>query len=203
MNIRLYSRFGRVLTAIVISLLLIAIVLIAANEGLLSAFAALPFAALLTWITMLLFWFPQLLADDRAITIRNVWIEYLVRWESIQRIDTKYALTLVTEHRTIAVWSAPAPGRHSVFNANREQGKHLPESTYLAGAIRPGDLPQSESGSAAAIIRREWERRRDLASTSQTEASSSQTEGVTQRIRFELVIVTTVLALLLAASLAV
>jgi hypothetical protein len=37
----------------------------------------------------------------------------------------------------------------------------LPESTYLVGTIRPGDLSTSESGAAAAHIRRVWETRRD------------------------------------------
>lgn len=194
MNIRLYSRFGRVLTGIVGSLLIFALVLIGANEGILSVFTAIPFAAAIAWITMLLFWFPQLTADDEAVTVRNVWSEYLVPWDSIQRIDTKYALTLVTEKRTISVWSAPAPGRHSVFNASREQGRHLPESTYLAGTIRPGDLPQSESGSAAAIIRREWERRRD-------QHSAGDTTEVQQRFRSELGLITAALTVLLIISL--
>jgi hypothetical protein len=194
MNIRLYSRFGRVLTGIVGSLLIVALVLIGANEGILSVLTAMPFAAAIAWITMLLFWFPQLTADDKAVTVRNVWSEYFVPWDSIQRIDTKYALTLVTENRTISVWSAPAPGRHSVFNASREQGRHLPESTYLAGTIRPGDLPQSESGSAAAIIRREWERRRD-------QGSAGDTAEVQQRFRSELGLITAALTVLLIISL--
>jgi hypothetical protein len=194
MNIRLYSRFGRVLTGIVGSLLIVALVLIGANEGIVSVLTAMPFAAAIAWITMLLFWFPQLTADDKAVTVRNVWSEYFVPWDSIQRIDTKYALTLVTENRTISVWSAPAPGRHSVFNASREQGRHLPESTYLAGTIRPGDLPQSESGSAAAIIRREWERRRD-------QGSAGDTAEVQQRFRSELGLITAALTVLLIISL--
>lgn len=196
MKFRLYSRFGRLLTAIVILLMVMAMIVIGVNEGLVAALTALPLAALVSWITLLLFWFPELVAEERAVTIRNVWSEFVIPWECIQRIDTKYALTLITEKRPVSVWSAPAPGRHSVFNANREQGRHLPESTYLAGTIRPGDLPQSESGSAAAIIRREWERRRD----SGFAPGSSQ---VSQRFRIELVVVTGILALVLAFSLSI
>jgi hypothetical protein len=45
--------------------------------------------------------------------------------------------------------------------ASRDQGQHLPESTYLAGTVRPGDLVTSDSGGAAALVRRHWERRGD------------------------------------------
>jgi hypothetical protein len=195
MNTRLYSRFGRALAVVVTVLMTFAVVVVAFSEGLVAAVSALPFAAVVGWSSLLLFWFPELEIGEAGVRVRNVWSEYIVAWGAIQRIDTKYALTLVTQNRTITVWSAPAPGRHSVFNANREQGRHLPESTYLAGTIRPGDLPQSESGSAAAIIRREWERRRDQGLT-------SQNTHVSQRFRAELAAVTAVVTLLLTASLA-
>ncbi|MDP4586010.1 MAG: PH domain-containing protein, partial [Microbacteriaceae bacterium] len=34
-------------------------------------------------------------------------------------------------------------------------------STYLAGTVRPGDLVTTDSGGAAALVRRHWERRGD------------------------------------------
>ena len=194
MNTRLYSRFGRGLAILVAVLMTFAVGVVAVSEGLPAAVAALPFAITVCWVTLLLFWFPELEVNENGVTIRNVWSEYAVPWAAIQRIDTKYALTLITQQRTITVWSAPAPGRHSVFNASREQGRHLPESTYLADTIRPGDLPQSESGSAAAIIRREWERRRDA-------GEMSNDTRVNQRFRAELAAVTAAVMLLLAASL--
>ena len=113
---------------------------------------------LLVWA---IFWRPVLILDDELIQVINPVSEYRLNYAAVQRIDTKYTLTLYTADHKIVVWSAPAPSRYATLRMAREEGKHLPESSYLDNAIRPGDLPTSESGSAALIMRRVWERKRD------------------------------------------
>ncbi|MFM6968319.1 MAG: PH domain-containing protein [Microbacteriaceae bacterium] len=105
------------------------------------------------------FWRPRLDIDDNGVTVRNPFSTHRIEWGAIDRIDTKWGLTLFVGERRISVWAAPAPGRHAAATATRDLGRHLPESTYLAGTVRPGDLASTESGGAAAIVRRHWERR--------------------------------------------
>lgn len=105
---------------------------------------------------------PRILVSDDGVEVVNPLRKTDVAWASIERIDTKWGLTLYAGDRKIQAWSAPAPGRHSSLRSTKFEGRHLPESSYLAGTIRPGDLVSSDSGAAAYTIRNEWERRRDL-----------------------------------------
>jgi hypothetical protein len=60
--------------------------------------------------------------------------------------------------------------------ASRDQGEHLPKSSYVAGTVRPGDLVNTDSGSAAARIRAIWEQRKDQAVTEEQQTSWSETK---------------------------
>lgn len=158
---RLHSRFGRVLTVIVIAGSLTVLVLVAAGGQLAEAAALTPMLGLLGYLTWAGFWRPAVLAGPAGVTLRNVWHTTEVAWPEIQRIDTKYALTLYTVHGKVTAWAAPAPDRHVVLGAVKSDGGHLPESTYLDGTVRPGDLITTDSGQAAYAIRAHWERLRD------------------------------------------
>lgn len=154
------SRFGRIFT------IAVGIALAAAQAPVLVPFNGLgllhsiPLTATLGFATWAAFWRPSLIVDDAGVHIRNVVADYDVEWGAIQQVDTKWGLTLFTSNGKITAWAAPAPGRHAAFTATRDQGQFLPESTYLAGTVRPGDLVTSESGAAAAHIRRLWADRR-------------------------------------------
>jgi hypothetical protein len=156
---RFVSRSGRVLAGVT------AAVLVGAAAASLVPFeigTALRLVAIVGFATAGLyaaFWRPSLEVRDDGVVVRNPLADYEIEWGAITRIDTKWGLSLHTVRRTVSVWAAPAPGRHAALTAAREQGLHLPESTYLAGTVRPGDLVTSESGGAAAVVRREWERR--------------------------------------------
>lgn len=156
----LRPRFGRILTVVVAAVCAIAAVLVVVQspaEG--WRIVPLPvFFAFLTWST---YWQPAVRVSDDAVTVQNVYRTIRVPWGQIQRIDTRFALTLFTTHGRVAAWAAPAPGRHSILLADRSQGTHLPESSYVAGTVRPGDLVNSESGAAAYVVRRRWEQLRD------------------------------------------
>jgi hypothetical protein len=85
-----------------------------------------------------------------------------LNWSSINRIDTKYSLTLETDSGIIRAWAAPAPSRYAGFLANKSEAEHLPESSFIGnGLVRPGDLTSSDSGVAAYVIRTHWEQLRD------------------------------------------
>jgi hypothetical protein len=155
------SRFGRVLTGLVAAVLAGALAVVMVADGAAAALQALPAMLAMFTLTWVTFWQPRVEVGEVGVKLVNVFTDVLVPWGEIARIDTKYALTLYTSRASYSAWGAPAPGRHSVFRASREEGSYLPESTYLSGTVRPGDLTSSDSGAAAAVVRREWERRRD------------------------------------------
>jgi hypothetical protein len=152
--------FGRVLT-IVIALIgagALAGYLIAGDLlGLLRSGWWLLLMAAVVWA---LFWIPAVEVLEHAVIIRNPLSTWTVPWPAIQRIDTKWALTLFTERARIEAWAAPASGRYTVFTLGPDDTK-VSESARVAGAIRPGDTLSSESGAAANHIRRHWEQLRD------------------------------------------
>lgn len=160
-NFTLHSRFGRVLSIVVFAACAAALVITAVQGRWLDALQVLPVFGLVALLTWAAFWRPAVIVTAAGVTLRNVLRTVEMAWPEIRRIDTKYALALETVHGTVTAWAAPAPGRHSVFSAVRQDGANLPESSYLAGTVRPGDLITSDSGQAAYVIRTHWERLRD------------------------------------------
>lgn len=153
---------ARALAVVVIVALVLALISIFATDGAEGVLLSLPTIALVAQVTLMLFWFPKVQVDKSTVVIKNVARSFAVPMHRIARIDTRWALTLYLDSgKKITSWSATAPGRHTSIFASREQGQHLPESTYLAGTVRPGDLLGTDSGSAAATIRRYWETRKE------------------------------------------
>lgn len=107
-----------------------------------------------------MYWSPSVDVTEAEVTVRNPLSTWHVPWGTIARIDTKFSLTLYTAGPRIEAWAAPASGRFTVFTLSPEDTK-VTESARVAGAIRPGDTLNSESGAAANHIRRHWEELRD------------------------------------------
>ena len=155
------SRSGRAIALASVVVMILTWVVILAGEGTSAAVQSLPGVILIVTTSLLLFWFPRVEVGEDGVRIVNVFREHQISWGAIKLVDTRWALAIVTEKGKVTAWGAPAPGRHSSIFASRDQGQHLPESTYIAGTVRPGDLVTSDSGAAAAHIRRLWEQRRD------------------------------------------
>lgn len=152
--------FGRVLTitmALIAIGALIGFVVAGDVAGLLRYGWWLLLLAALTWA---LYWMPVVEVLEHEVSIRNPLSTWHVPWPAIQRIDTKWALTLYTPRGKIEAWAAPASGRYTVFTLGPEDTR-VSETARLAGSIRPGDTLSSESGAAANQIRRHWEQLRD------------------------------------------
>jgi len=115
--------------------------------------------ALLGAVAVALFWLPSLSIAEHEVTIKNVFSTVHVPWPAIQRIDTKWALTIYTPLGAIAAWASPAPNRYAgQVSASRDTA--LP-GAGLGGSIRPGDLLDTASGAAAFVIRSHWDQLRD------------------------------------------
>ena len=152
--------FGRVLTIVIAVIALGALIgFIVAGDigGLLRSGWWLILLATATWA---MFWRPEVEVLEHEVTVRNPLSTWHVPWPAIERIDTKWALTLYTPSGRIEAWAAPSSGRFTVFTLGPEDTR-VTETARLAGSIRPGDTLSSESGAAANHIRRHWELLRD------------------------------------------
>jgi hypothetical protein len=156
------SRFGQVITCVVLGIMVLAVwasVEEAGFWGFAQSLAPVGLCLLLTWAA---FYNPKIEVGKGKVRLVNVFRTIEIPLGAISRIDTRWALTLYCGENRYTAWGATAPGRHTSFFATKDQGSHLPESTYLAGTVRPGDLIGSESGAPAAYIRRLWENLRDV-----------------------------------------
>jgi hypothetical protein len=123
------------------------------GAGLLQSWPLLAAAYVAWWLA----WFPAVVVSDDGVTLRNPVRTVDVPWRSLVTVDTKYALTLVTASARYSAWSAPAPGLFGVQRAQPDHVRGLPETTYgPAGSVRPGDLSNSDSGTAAYYVRQRW-----------------------------------------------
>jgi hypothetical protein len=140
----------------------LALLSIFATDGVTGVIQSISVVALVCYAALMLFWFPRVEVSEEVVVIKNVLRSYRIPISAIARIDTRWALALfLPGGKRISSWSATAPGRHASIFASRDLGQHLPESTYLAGTVRPGDLVNTDSGAAAATIRRYWEAQKD------------------------------------------
>lgn len=152
--------FGRVLTIVVGAICVIVLAALTVTDPP-TALRAAPWLALFGGGCWAVFWRPEVVVDDGGVRLVNVTRTIDLPWPSIQAVDTKYALTLITAYGRFTAWAAPAPGALAGRNATKQDTRHLPPSTRAADGVRPGDLPTSASGSAALTIRRHWEQLRD------------------------------------------
>jgi Bacterial PH domain len=124
-----------------------------------------PWAALIALACWAAFWRPMVAVSPGGVRIVNVTRTIDIPWPAIQDVETKWALTLVTAYGRFTAWSAPAPGARSalrslVVDARRDvprtpppdRPRHRPEQV-----VAPGELADTPSGSAAALVRQRWE----------------------------------------------
>jgi hypothetical protein len=154
------STFSRVLTIVVLLVAASALVGLVATGDLGSVLRSSAWFVLLGSAGFVLFWMPRVDVLEHEVTVRNPFSTWHIAWPAIERIDTKWALTLYTAGARIEAWSAPASGRFTVFQLGPDDTR-VSESGRLAGTIRPGDTLSSDSGAAAQHIRRHWEELRD------------------------------------------
>jgi hypothetical protein len=100
-------------------------------------------------------WLPSLAITEAEVTVRNVFSTIHVPWAAIERVDTKWALTLYIGERRVTAWASPAPSRYSSQVSNTSDARLAGEAS--GSNIRPGDLLNTDSGAAAWLIRRHGE----------------------------------------------
>ena len=126
-------------------------------------------------------WRPEVVVDQAGVLLRNVARDVRVPWPALRDVQTRYALTLLTDRGRYTSWAAPAPGRPSVLQSRRAaqatpgdrlaDSRWLPDRPHQQGASR--DL-EADSGAAAFIVEQGWSAWR---STSGSGAPDSGTPG--------------------------
>ncbi|MDR0483444.1 MAG: PH domain-containing protein [Cellulomonadaceae bacterium] len=187
--------FGRVLTIAigVLGAALILLSLVHNPRATVPYIAPVAFVVLWVWAA---YWRPAVIVSPASVEIRNVLRTIELPWPTIQRVETRYALTLYTAVGDFSAWAAPAPGRNTVTKASKAETTGLPSSTYQSGTIRPGDLASSASGQAALMVRTRWEELRDAGLL-----DNPQVEFAAPRVQWHTVTLIA-LAVLAAASVA-
>lgn len=174
--ITLHSRGNRAI-AVAIWALSAAIATGSILQGAPAIVPALAYASVAAWVGL---WRPSLRVADDGILVANVLHVVRVPWEALVHVSTRYALTLHVPNATISVFSAPQPGRFATFRARRAAQRG---STDIAG-MRPGDLPGTESGDAATIVRDRWDA---LRAADAIEAGIADEVAIERRIRLDAV----------------
>jgi hypothetical protein len=159
--------FGRVLTVAVAVICVIGVVGLVvlgdwANLG--TTIWPLLFFAVLVFA---LFWRPLISLDERGLTVVNVFRTVFLPWAALERIDTRYTLTLFTPTRKVPVWAAPGPSARRSTETDRgvasDRGAAGPASLRIADAVterwdalrEAGALTESD-GEAGVTVRTHW-----------------------------------------------
>ena len=148
--------FGRVLAVVVgvVVVLGLAGFVVAGDTAALARYAWGPL--LIAVAAFAAFWFPSIAVAEHEVTVRNVFSTMHVPWPAIQRVDTKWALTLyLPGGKKVAAWASPAPNRYAAQVGASKDTKLAAQGQ--GGAIRPGDLLETPSGAVAFVIRSHWE----------------------------------------------
>ncbi|MCI2959254.1 PH domain-containing protein [Agromyces atrinae] len=158
--VTLVSRFNRVLAALFWIVCGAAALGLVVTSGTRSYLDVVPLVVYIGVSAYFVLWRPSLTVDADGVHIENVTRRIDVPWNALVHIDTKYALTVHVPGRAFAVWCAPAPGATGALRASRDHRAQA-RGTVEADIVRPGDLPATESGRAAGIIRERWHALRD------------------------------------------
>ncbi|MFC7430834.1 MULTISPECIES: PH domain-containing protein [unclassified Agrococcus] len=176
--VTLHSRGNRAI-AVAIWALSAAIAAASILQGTPAIVPALAYASVAAWVGL---WRPSLTIADDGIVVGNVLHVVRVPWEALVHVSTRYALTLHVPNATVSVFSAPQPGRFATFRARRVARR---DGAEIAG-MRPGDLPGTESGDAATILRTRWDA---LRAADAIEAGIADEATVHRRLRVDAVAV--------------
>lgn len=144
---------------------------------------------LLAAVALALFWFPHLRVAEPEVTVVNVFSTIHIPWSAIERVDTKYALTLQTTSGVVTVWASPAPNRYATQAASRSAARIAGDAAGTSP--RPGDLLETQSGAAAYVIRRHWD---DLREDGMVQVSAGADGGVRRDIHWPTIVVLSVLS---------
>jgi hypothetical protein len=153
--------WGRVLTIAIASISVAVIIWTGIGYSWTDAARTAPWMALLTLSCWATFWRPRVTVSDAGVELVNVSRTIFIPWPALQGLDTKWSLTLITAYGRFTAWSAAAPGaRGALLSHDAGPGEHGGRGPQPAETVRPGELIDSPSGAAAALIHQRWDKLR-------------------------------------------
>ena len=191
------SHFNRVL-AIMTWLLCLSGVVAVAFAGGNAAIQYLPAIALIAWLAWGWLWRPCLFWDDDAITVVNGVATTVIPWAAPIQVETRYALTLITPQGRYPVTVAPAPGRLATALSKRDM-KGISAPVGSDGSVQTGDLPSSDSGAAAHLVRQRWQ---SLLDEGRIAVGTADSVRIDRQLHWVAISVSVVLAIVSVAALA-
>ena len=115
-----------------------------------------PLLAFVSFGTWLLYWHPAVIVKGDRVVVINVGRTWVIPFRRLTGVETQYSLRLVTDSGAVTAWAAPAPGRHQTLSLSLADFRTLRRGKSVEN-VRPGDAPNTESGSVAFVVRRRWE----------------------------------------------
>lgn len=167
--------FGQWVTGALAAICALAALIGLIDGGFIALITLWPWLALLVGTCWAVYWHPEVRVDDEGVTLINVWHRVEVPWAALIGIETKWALTLVTPKRRYRAWAAPAPGRSVMRREQRDT--HRLHDAAIGGEIRPGDLPHTDSGAAAKMVRDRWTAIRESGAVDDVDAADVTVAG--------------------------
>lgn len=110
--------------------------------------------ALVCLICYQIFIHPKVVFFDEGVEIVNPFTHYLIGWQDVEQIDTRYTMSIKTSVQSVGLkkiyaFAAPAPGRYHSRSIHQSELRGL--NIQGAGSIQAGQSPRSHSGVASAI----------------------------------------------------
>lgn len=119
-----------------------------------------------------LFWQPEVRVDADGLELVNVLRRVRLPWDSVEDIDTRWALSIGAGDRRWTSWAAPASGRRVRPVSRRETPWAEKGAEGIAGSRAPG----SSAGEAAVLVGAAWQTWKDRGRPA-TIASGSEGPG--------------------------
>ena len=89
-------------------------------DGVAHGLRAMAWAGLLTFLTWLLWWAPQITLSPQALTIRNAWRTHVLGWDEVEMCRTRWGLSVIMRD-DIEVKASAAPRRGGMSESFRRR----------------------------------------------------------------------------------
>ena len=182
-------------------------------DGAAHGLRTLAWAGLLTFLTWLLWWAPQITLAPRALTIRNAWRTHVLGWDEVEMCRTRWGLSVVTRD-DVEVRASAAPRRGGMAESFRRRQELREQQerrdglrdTEPAPAVRPEYLvgegthrTNLDTGDAGALIEAYAEQVRSLLARAADDAAPGAATGMSSSLNRPTVVAAGLLAVALAA----
>ena len=184
-------------------------------DGAAHGLRTLAWAGLLTFLTWLLWWAPQITLAPRALTIRNAWRTHVLGWDEVEMCRTRWGLSVITSD-DVEVRASAAPRRGGMAEAFRrrqmlreQQERHdglRGSETVPAAVVRPEYLTGEgnhrtnlDAGDAGALITAYAEQVRSRPGESNGDAGRHVGRGITSSLNRPVAVAAGALVVVIAA----